>query len=274
MKMFRLWLLLMCGMVLVVPAGAGAQQKKYTLAVVPQAQVSEVFEKWLPFVKLLSRDTGVEIDIVPYNSFPQFEADLARGVPDFVYMNPYHAMKNPSYVPMLRDKADLVGILVTHQGSGINTVQDLSGKQIAFPAPSAFAASLYMRALLTEKEKIRFTPVYAKTHGNVYRTVVLNKASAGGGVKKTLMKEQPELRDQLMIIYETPGTPSHPFAAHKKVPEDVRKRVARAVMTIAHDKANTEMLTGVQLPDPVEANYERDYAPLKKLKLEKYFSNE
>jgi len=277
MKLIRLLLLLMCGMVLVVPAGAGAQQKKYTLAVVPQAQVSEIFEKWLPFLKRLSRDTGVEIDLVPYNSFQQFEADLKKGVPDFAYMNPYQAMNaktSSGYIPLVRDKADLVGILVAHKGSGINSVKDVNGKQVAFPAASAFAASLYMRALLTEKEHVTFTPVYAKTHGNVYRTVSLDKAAAGGGVLKTFNKEQPELKNQLTIIYETPGTASHPIAVHPRVPEALRKSVAKAILALAQDSANKEMLTNVQLPDPIEADFQRDYFPLKKLKLEKYFTKE
>ena len=167
--------------------GGGGAAKKYTLAVVPQAQVSEIFERWLPFLKRLSRDTGVEIDLVPYNSFQQFETDLQKGVPDFAYMNPYQAMNaktSGGYIPLIRDKADLVGILVAHKGSGINSVKDLSGKQISFPGPANFAASVYLRALLTEKEHVAFTPVYAKTHGNVYRTVSLDKAAAGGGFSK------------------------------------------------------------------------------------------
>ena len=61
-------------------------------------------------------------------------------------------------------------------------MQDLDGADIAFPAPNAFGASLYMRALLAEQEKININPIYVETHANVYRNVIFGRASAGGGV--------------------------------------------------------------------------------------------
>lgn len=250
---------------------SGAQDKKaYTIAIIPQSQIGEIFERWTPFLKKLSAISGVELELKPYNTIKQFEQDLFKGVPDFAYMNPYETLEaktSQGYIPLVRDKEDLVGILVVHKGRGINSVKDLNGKEIAFPAPNAFAASLYLRALLAEKEKISFTPFYAKTHGNVYRTVILDKAAAGGGASKTLMKEPDEIKNKLAVIYETPPTASHPISAHARVPDAVRKKVAKAILDMAQDKANEAILKNIAMPNPVAADFNRDYAPLKKMRV-------
>jgi phosphonate transport system substrate-binding protein len=268
------------GVVLVVlltfTSVARAEQKKFTLAVVPQARSVEIIEKWTPFVKRLSQELGAEIEILPFNSIPEFEAAVLKGVPDLAYLNPYQAVlaNGKGYVPLVRDKNPLVGILVVHKGGKIASVKDLNGKAIAFPAPNAFAASLYMRALLTEKEKINFTPEYVKTHSNVYRSVTFDRTAAGGGVTMTLNKEPEDIKRNLTILYETPGTPSHPLVASPRVPETVRKKVAQAVLSLASSPTNKIMFMNIQMPDPVEADFQRDYLPLKKLGVEKYVGKE
>lgn len=257
------------------PSGAGAQESKvYTLAVVPQAQAIAIAQKWAPFALKLSQAAGVTIQIKTYYStIPQFEADLRNGVPDFAYMNPYHIVmvhKSQNYIPLIRDNDPLVGILVAHKNTGINFIQDVNGKEIVFPAPNAFGASLYMRALLTRQERIKFTPRYVQTHDNVYRHVLLDKAAAGGGVKDTFDSEPADIKNHLKIIYQTPPTVSHPLAAHPRVPASVRKKVMQAVLTLGGDKANKELFAGIEIDKPVEADYESDYAPLAKLGLEKF----
>ncbi len=274
MKLSRFLVVLILAVVFALPSGSQAQQKKFSIGVVPQARPVEVHEKWTPFVKKLSQELGVELEVTAYNTMAQFEADLAKGGPDFVYMNPYQMTNAKDYAPLIRDKKNLVGILVAKKGGPINSVKDLNGKEIAFPDPNAFAASLYMRALLTEQENITFKPQYVKTHSNVYRTVAFDRAAAGGGVKMTLGKEADDIKSGLNIIYETPGIASHPVAAHNRVPDVLKKKMASAILDLGAKPANKEMLSGVQLPDPIEADFQRDYATLQKLKLEKYASKE
>jgi phosphonate transport system substrate-binding protein len=257
------------------PGGTGAQEAKvYTLAVVPQAQAISVAQKWAPFVMKLSQEAGVTIQIKTYHSsIPQFESDVKNGVPDFAYMNPYHivmAYRAQKYIPLIRDRDPLVGILVAHKNTGVNSVKEIKGRVIAFPSPNAFGASLYMRALLTKIERIPFTPSYVQTHDNVYRHVLLDRAAAGGGVQDTFDNQAEEIKNQLKIIYRTPPSVSHPFAAHPRVPESVRKKVANAILELARDPANKKLLKDVQIEKPVLADYETDYAPLAKLGLEKF----
>ncbi len=274
MKQMRHALFFVWCLMVLVPAGAAAQRGKvYTVSVVPQVRATVVYERWSPFVKKLSQELGITLKIRTYSSIPAFEEGLMRGEPDFAFMNPYHLVmtqKKDRYIPLVRNNKSLVGILVAKKGGPVQSVRDLDGQKIAFPAPNAFAASLYMRALLTEKEKINFTPTYVKTHSNVYRHAKIGKAAAGGGVNRTLNKQPRGVKNALAVIYRTPGSAPHPFAAHPRVPKSLRRNMTKTILEIASDPANKKMMGDVQLKNPRKANYRKDYLPLKKLGLDKY----
>lgn len=250
----------------------------YTLAVVPRLPSAVAHQKWAPLAEYLSSQTGLTLQLQLYKSIPNFERDLKKGSPDFAFMNPYHflvARRTNGYIALVRDSADdLQGILVVRRDGPISDVTQLDGKTLAFPAPNAFAASLYMRALLTEQSKIRVEPQYVGSHSNVYRNVILGFAAAGGGINFTLKNEPPEVREQLRVIYETPKTAAHPLAVHPRVPPAHRQAVLNALLKMTRDPAAQALLDNVQLSKPVQADYARDYAPLEKLGLEQYVIEE
>lgn len=247
---------------------------EYTLAVVPQSSPASTYRQWAPFAERLGRLAGERLQIRVYRTFDEFETDLVNGRVDFAYMNPYHlliARKEQGYVPLLRDGSRLLsGVLVVRRDSPVKSPKDLNGQEIGFPDPDAFAASLYMRALLQEKEKIRFQPRYFTTHSNVYRHVILGTVAAGGGVNVTLARERPEARDELRVLYETPATSPHPLCAHPRISAALQQRVIEAVLRMAEDDDGRAALKLIDIPQPVRASYARDYQSLEKLQLEKY----
>ncbi len=252
--------------------GARAAQT-FTVAVVPQLPAEQIFRDWTPILNEVSRLTGLDLKLKTYATIPEFETAFLKGEPDFAYMNPYHAVmakKAAGYTPVVRDDAGrLTGTLVVRKDSAITRVDQLKGATLAFPAPNAFGASLYMRALLTEEHKIDFTPEYVTTHSNVYRHVVTGRAQAGGTIRKTLELETPELQAQLRVLYETPSAFSHPVTAHPRIPAKAREALLQAFLKLGADPAYKEQLKAIQIPTPVKADF-KEYAPLEKLGLEKF----
>jgi phosphonate transport system substrate-binding protein len=245
----------------------------YTVSVVPQFPATDIHRDWVPLLERVGRAVGASFKLQIATSIPRFEADLLAGAPDFVYLNPYHevmAHRAQGYVPLVRERKPLTGILVVRRDDPIRSVRELDGKELAFPAPNAFGASLYMRALLAEREKIQITPVYVQTHSNVYRQVIRGKSAAGGGVNHTLEQERDELRNDLRVLMETPGVPPHPLAAHPRVPAKLQKALADALLALADDAAGQALLRGIEMPAPVRADYAHDYQPLEALRLDRY----
>ncbi len=255
------------------PGVLKAEERVYTLGVVPQFTPIEIHERWGPLVKELEKRTNLNFELRTFRSIPEFEQAFLKGKLDFAFMNPYHevmAYKAQRYRPLVRDTKPLVGILVVRKDSPIQSVKELEGKVLAFPAPNAYAASLYMRALLMEKFKIKFTPIYVFTHDNVYLYVVLKQAEAGGGVNNTFIRQPEEIKRELRILYQTPPSAPHPLSAHPRVPKDVQEKVKNAILELAKNPSFSNLLNAIQMPNPIPADYERDYKPLEKLKLEKY----
>lgn len=259
----------------VLPGSAAPpEERSYSFAVVPQFPPALIQRDWTPVLARLSAASGVPLTLTFYRSIPDFEAAFLRGEPDFVYLNPYHAVmarRAQGYLPLVRDGATgLKGILVVRRDSGLRAAGDLEGKTVAFPSPNAFASSLYMRALLSRRENVSVVPKYVATHSNVYRHVLLGTASAGGGVNKTLSKEPADLREQLRVLYETPMTAPHPVAVHPRVPAEVRTAVIRAFLTLGQDGGAQGLLSAIEMAQPVRADYQKDYRPLEALGLERF----
>lgn len=246
---------------------------KFTFAVVPQYSAIELHNDWAPVLQRISREAGITLELKVATSIPKFESDFLKGTPDFAYMNPYHAVmarKAQAYVPLLRDSKPLSGVLLARKDGPFKSPRDLAGQTIGFPAPNAFGASLYMRALLSESEKIRFEARYLGTHSNVYRHVMRQDVAAGGSVMAAFNDEIPEIREQLAVIYKTPEVASHPVMAHPRMPETTRKAVTNAFLAMTQDEAGRALLKSIRTPNPVMASYPLDYFPLEKLNIHKY----
>ena len=244
-----------------------------SIAVVPQLPVATVHSQWAPLLQRLGQDIGLCFDLTINASIPEFETLLLRGKPDLAFANPYHvvmAHKKQNYIPLVADgKSLLTGIVVARKDSKFKNVADLQGQIVAFPAPNAFAASLLIRASLANKG-IKIQPQYVKTHTNVYRDVILGQAVAGGAVNNTLRKEPEEVKQMIQVIYETPGYRPHPLIAKSSLSPTLRNSITRGIIALGQTPEGAAMLDAVQLGNPITVTYEKDYAPLEKLGLEKY----
>jgi len=269
-----LLILLLCWL----PMTAQAEKAPvYTISIVPQYSPVFIYRHWRPLIEELEKQMGVDLKIQTYKNFKEFIQALKNGEPDFSYLSPYHlviARQRQNYQPLLRDAdKQLVGLVVVPKESPIKSINELHGKTLAFPSPSAFAASLYLRAWLHEKVGIDFTSRYIGTHGNVYRNVVRGFVTGGGGVNSTLASQPDSLRKLLRVLYEIPGVAAHPIAVHSRVPAKVQSAFFRSMKALQDKESGQKLLRDVQIASPVRANYARDYAFLERLDLEKYRGN-
>ncbi len=255
---------------------ARANTSAYTFGVVPQFPIAEIQRTWSPLLETLSTQLGMQLRLRFYETIPSFEDDFESGKIDFAYLNPYHAVmarRTQGYVPLVRSEKSLTGILAVNKDAPIREIAELDQQRIAFPAPNAFGASLYMRALLTQRFKIRFDAQFVKTHSNAYRAVLTGQAAAAGGIRSTLDRENPEVKNSLRVLYETPPSAPHPVVAHPRIPTAVRDAMRKALLSWNNDSQKS-LLSAVQLDSLISADYTRDYAPLEQLGIEKFVIRE
>lgn len=249
--------------------------ERYTISVVPQFGQRQIFTIWKPIIAELERRSGLQLDLRAGPSIAEFERQIAVGAFDFIYANPYHLLRSypsPGYIPLLRDRQPLRGILVVAKDSPIRSPAELNGRQLAVPSFNALGASLLLRADLAQLYKVRVMPVDVKTHSSVFLQVANGLLPAGGAVEKTLLEQEPAVRDRLRVIYTTREMPSHPLAAHPRVPAAVRARLQRAFLDFAATAEGRRLIGEIPMREAVPASID-DYLPMRQWGLDSYWKD-
>lgn len=219
-----------------------------TVGIVPQQSASELARVWIPVLGALSERAGLSLRFATAPDIPAFEKRLAAGAYDVAYMNPYHYSvfaQKPGYVAFAKEKGRrLRGLVVVRKDSMIKDMKELAGKQIAFPAPAAFAATVLVRAEF-ERMGVPITPVFVKSHESVYLNVAQRQIEAGGGIVRTLQTMDAPVRDELRVLWQTKDYTPHAFAAHPRVPAADLQALRAAMSTADSDPKMRSVLEGI-----------------------------
>jgi phosphonate transport system substrate-binding protein len=266
------WLLMAVAAVGYAEPQVSSAPRVLTVGVVPQFDVRQIHAVWRPILDELERRTGFAFVLRGASTIPSFERDLAVGEFDLAYINPYHAVtvSGRHYTPLVRDVGtDLHGILVVPRQSPIQSVQELEGRTVAFPAPMALGATLLMRAELLDRYGVEVVPRYVQSHSSVYLNVALGETVAGGGVQKTLAQQPHELQSSLRVVYRTQTVPSHPVVVHNRIPPEIRDRLLQALLALGREPGGRELLSGVPIAALGPASVE-EYRFLRELGLKRF----
>ena len=242
----------------------------YSFAIVPQQSATELARTWGPLLRTLEARTGLRLSFATAPDIPTFEQRLAAGEYDFAYMNPYHYTvfhQRPGYQVLAKEKDRLLkGILVVRADSPVQRLADLAGQTLVFPSPASFAATVLVRAALSQ-ERIAITPKFVASHDSVYLSVAKGLYPAGGGVTRTFENLAPAVRDELRILWTTPGYTPHAIAAHLRVPPAVAERLREAMLGLDGDPAGRAALEGIGFKG-IAAAQDTDYDEVRGLRIE------
>jgi phosphonate transport system substrate-binding protein len=245
----------------------------YTLGVVPQFDAARLQRIWRPILQLLEKRTGYRFKLRVSHTITEFERELIQGTFDFAYMNPYQliiANQAKGYLPLVRDYGrQLCGVLVVRNDSAIDSPRDLQGRPVAYPSPNALGASLQMRQELYDLFGVTTGPRYVRTHDQVYQSVLLGEADAGGGIRETLQEQKPMYRNALRVIYSTAKIPPHPLAASPRVPRKVRQEVRGILLGMGKTEQGKSLLAKIPVRRIGSANL-KDYESIKLKDLDRF----
>ncbi|MBU0485303.1 MAG: phosphate/phosphite/phosphonate ABC transporter substrate-binding protein [Proteobacteria bacterium] len=116
--------------------------------------------------------------------------------------------------------------------------------------------------LSEDLDNLHFTSELTGSTRNVLLAVTLGKVEAGATLSPVFDKEPEDIRRRLRTILETEEIPSHPIAAHSRVPEAIQSTVVQAILKIAATTDGAALMQQIRLPAPIAADYQRDYQHL------------
>lgn len=230
--------------------------KDISFGIVPQQSAKKLASKWGPIFQYLNDKTGHQITFSTAKDIPSFELRLLEGQYDMAYMNPYHFTvfnQKPGYSAFAKQKDKKIkGIIVVPKDSPIQDLSELNTKVLAFPSPAAFAASVLPRAKL-EQEGIKVTPSYVSSHDSVYIGVSKGFFVAGGGVYRTFGNADPEVTEQLRVLWETPAYTPHAFAYNPNLDKAVVNDIQQAMLGMNTDPEGQKLLKSINFKGIVTA---------------------
>jgi phosphonate transport system substrate-binding protein len=186
-------------------------------------------------------------------------------------MNPYHFTifnQNPGYRAVaVRKGQPIKGIIVVRKDSAIQSLEELEGQTLAFPAPAAFAASVLPRAKLS-LDNITFSAKYVSSHDSVYLGVAKGLFPAGGGVKRTFNNTKPEVSEQLKILWASEAFTPHAIAAHPSVDNKVYQLVQQALVGMVNDPEGKALLTSLKIKNGLVAATDAEWDDVRGLGLD------
>lgn len=238
-----------------------------TVGVVPQQAASDLAQGWIPLLREVSAVSGCEFRFATAPTITEFERRLARGEYAIAYMNPYHYVvfhQAAGYQAFAREKdRKLRGLIVVRNDSAIASVQELDGKEVAFPSPAAFAATVIPLAEL-KRSGISVKPRFVASHDSVYLNVARGLVVAGGGIERTLEAIDASVRDRMRVIWRSAEYPPHAFARLPGVPESVGRDFVDAMQKVAASAPGADLLKQIGFKGVVSAQ-DRDWEPIRAL---------
>ena len=223
----------------------------------PQQSAIVLAKKWMPIFQYLTEKTGYKFVFKTTKTIPEFEKNVLAKEYDFAYMNPYHYTvfhERAGYRAMLKQgNKQIKGIMVARKDSPINSLADLNGQKLAFPAPAAFAATVIPQSVM-KQDGIIYKPFYVSSHESVYKNVAYKNFVAGGGIERTFSNTPKDIRDQLKVIWRSKGYTPHAIAASPEISDEVVQSVIEAFLSMNENQTGKKLLAGLKFKSVIKAN--------------------
>lgn len=244
----------------------------YKVGIHPLHNPKRLFEVYAPLIDLFNANLpNVKFVLEASKNYEEFDKKLYAGQFDIAMPNPYqtiNALKHHYHVfAKMGDDESFRGIILVRTDSGIDNISDLKGKIVAYPAPTALAATLMPQ-------------YYLQTHGlNVNKDIeniyvgsqesaimnVLNRKVAAGATWpipwKAFIQNEPQLAQQLKVKWETESLINNSWVAREDVPLEIIKKVSDVLLHLSETNEGKTILMTIPISH-FEAANDETYKPI------------
>lgn len=230
----------------------------------PPQKLAEVYGALVDQINLRLAPDRIRLKLEASSSYAAFNEKLRERKVHFALPNPYQTVLAVErgyliFGKMDRDE-DFRGIILMRKDSPAPALRALKGATVAFPAPTALAATMMLELYMKENglDPTRdITQLFSGTHDSAIMSVCIGSAAAActwPPAWAAYQREHPEQAQLLAVRWQTATLPNNGLVALDSVPEHVRAKVARAFLTLHDDPEGQRMLQMAGTPRFVEAN--------------------
>jgi methyl-accepting chemotaxis protein len=219
------------------------------LGVVPLESPAEMYRRFSALADYLGDLLGKPVTLKVALDFAQAVSDLGEGRTQFAYLTPStYVMARDQYGGELLAKALRDGkpfqhsVIITREGSGIESLKDLKGRSFVFGDPNSTSSHIVPRAMLKD-EGIALEDLsqyeHLGHHDDVARAVLRGDYDAGA-VMQSVAAGNP--RDGLVVLATSPPIPEFNFCASPGLSERDREVLSRGLLDLNRDSEEGEKI--------------------------------
>ncbi len=208
---------------------------------------------------------GFKLKVVASRNYQVFDRRISKKDFDFLFLNSYELVKyaEPAGYKVFAkwdDDSQFIGMCMVHRDSHITNISDVRGKTIAFPAPSALAATmiplghLYNHGLQIGRD---FEVRYVGSLESAVLSVYLGRVEIGCSSPRPWEKfarDNPEKAMHLRPLFRTRSLPRIAIAVRSDVPAEYVSQVQRALTSLHETEQGRKALAALPLARIVAAN--------------------
>jgi phosphonate transport system substrate-binding protein len=171
------------------------------------------------------------------------------------------------------------GQFITRFDSGINSIEDINGKSMAYVDPSSTSGYILPKALLDEKGIKPSESVFAMRHDNVVIMVYQGQVKAGAtyyappdlktgeimDARMRVLQQFPDVAQKIKIIGFTQDIPNDPWVFRKDMSEVMKEKITNALIKYVHTPAGAKALYDIYDITGLIPTTDSDYDGLRKL---------
>jgi len=240
-------------------------KKEYIFSIHPLHNTLHVFKTYQPLLDYLNEHLENEkLVIETSKKYATYDKKLADRKFDFSLGNPYQTVQSLKYgyhvFGKMGDDDIFRGLILTRKDSNINTINDLKGKKVCYPAPTAIAATmmpqwhLYKLGLDVNND---ITSLFVGSQESSIMNVYLGKVVAGTTwipSWKAFKKERPDIANQLVVTWKSDPLINNGLFAKDTVPKVLLEKVSNLIANLHTHKRGKLILSKMGISKYEKAN--------------------
>jgi phosphonate transport system substrate-binding protein len=256
-----------------------ASEPTVILALTPSRDPTALQEAGDEFARTLARLSGIPVRAQVASDYAGVVEALRSRRVDLAFVHPVGyvlANREAGCQILVRDvwqgKTAYTARFCVRSGSGVERLEDLRGKTVAFVDPASSSGYIYPMVLLIKRGLVRDRDpktffkdaLFAGTHEAALQSVLHGRVDAAASFDKApeVHLKDPALIARLNVVGETPEIPEAGICARPGLPPETVARLKRALLAIKEPEHAGVLKKIYDIDGFVEAS-DRDYEPVR-----------
>lgn len=230
----------------------GSKDNPIRFLLTPSVDAEKIATSADELTEFLHKETGLYFKATFPTSFIAVVEAFGNNKADFACMNTFsYVLAHKKYgveaaLRIVRRNGELTykGQFITLNDSGIDSLNDISGKKIAYVDAASTSGYILPKAILSEKGIKPSEEVFGMRHDNVVTMIYQKQVDVGAtyysppdpktgevlDARARVKSQYPDVFSRVKIIGFTQEIPNDPWVFRKDFPQDVQKEICAALL--------------------------------------------